>query len=63
MDETNPPPAPANSPLSTSLIARWLNVFVTPGEVFEEVKASPPASSNWLVPLLLSCLVLLINYT
>jgi hypothetical protein len=27
-----------------------LNIFVTPGEVFEEVKASPSTASNWLLP-------------
>jgi hypothetical protein len=46
------PPAPA-----TSLAARMVNVFVTPGEVFDEVKSSPPAPANWLVPVLL-CIVM-----
>ena len=39
-------PAPASS-----LAARLTNVFVSPGEVFEEVKVSPPTVSNWLVPV------------
>jgi len=34
-----------------------MNVFATPGEVFEEVKASRPCTANWLVPVLLACLV------
>jgi len=45
-----PPPA-------TSLAARLLNVFATPGEVFEEVKAAPVTTSNWLVPTLLAALL------
>lgn len=36
-----------------SLPARMLNVFAVPGEVFEEVRVSPPAAANWLVPALL----------
>ncbi len=37
-----------------------LNVFATPGDVFEEVKAGKPSTANWLVPLLLSCLAAVI---
>lgn len=36
-----------------SLPARLLNVFAIPGDVFEEVKKSPPSTGNWLVPALL----------
>jgi hypothetical protein len=36
---------------------RLVNVFVTPSEVFESVKAAPPSTGNWLVPALLMCLV------
>jgi hypothetical protein len=38
-----------------SLVSRLFNVFATPGEVFEGVKAGPPVHANWWVPLLLSC--------
>lgn len=48
----NAPPAP-----STSLMARLLNVFATPGEVFEEVKAAPSSVANWLAPALLCSVV------
>jgi hypothetical protein len=44
-----------------SLMARLMNVFAGPGEVFEDVKASPPAASNWLMPALLFALVGLIS--
>jgi hypothetical protein len=40
-----------------SLMARLMNVFAGPGEVFEDVKASPPTASNWLVPALILALV------
>ena len=45
-----PPPA-------SSLAARLTNIFVSPGEVFEEVKAGTPAMTNWLVPVLIFALV------
>ncbi len=60
IQETPPPSASlpeAPKPPHTSLAARLLNVFATPGEVFEEVKASGPSTANWLVPVLLSALV------
>jgi len=49
-----PPPLPP----TTSLAARLLNVFATPGEVFTEVAATPHLVKNWLVPVLLSCVVM-----
>jgi len=41
----------------TSLGGRLFNVLAAPGEVFEEIKASPPRTANWLVPTLLLILV------
>jgi len=59
--ETPPPlpslPPQAPEPVTTSLPARLINVFAEPGQVFEEIKNSPPASSNWLVPVMLWVLV------
>ena len=40
-----------------SLGTRLMNVFTGPGEVFDEVKKGPPSNANWLVPVLLICLV------
>ena len=60
MPETMPvfPPEPnAPQPAATSLISRLMNVFAMPGEVFAEVKAAPPTTTNWLVPVLLHCIV------
>jgi Yip1-like protein len=42
---------------ASSLASRLLNVFAAPGDVFEEIRTSTPSTANWLVPLLLTCLV------
>jgi hypothetical protein len=57
-----PPPLPESSIEPTaaapmSLAARLTNVFATPAEVFDQVKGSPPAAANWVVPALLFMLV------
>ena len=58
-----PPPIPdtpvikAPSPPRTSLAARLLNVFASPGDVFEEVKTSRPSVANWLMPAVIGSLV------
>jgi hypothetical protein len=58
MEEPTPPAASEPSPSrTTSLMARLMNVVVTPGEVFDEVKASKPCYLNWLVPLILAAMV------
>jgi len=51
------PGAPPPLPPTTSLAARLLNVFATPGEVFAEVATTPKRFSNWLVPTLIACAV------
>ncbi len=62
MEEPTPPVTSEPSPPhSTSLIARLMNVFVAPDEVFTEVKASPPSSANWLMPAVLVALVSLVG--
>lgn len=52
-----PKPEPVPPPPGTSLLARLLNVFAMPGEVFAEVRASRFHVGNWLVPALLLALV------
>jgi len=42
-----------NPAVSTSLGSRLVNVYVSPAEVFDEIKASPPNAANWWVPLAL----------
>jgi hypothetical protein len=53
------PEAPQETPQppAMSLGGRLLNVFVTPGEVFQEVRAAPAAAANWLVPALILIVV------
>src|SRR5574341_368923 len=52
-----PPVAPEPPAPATSLFERLTNVFVAPGEVFDEVKSSRSSVANWLVPVILSALV------
>ena len=40
-------------PPTLSLGGRLLNVFATPGEVFEAVKTAKPSAANWLAPALI----------
>jgi len=57
--ENTPTPLPVAEVqrLPSSLAGRLLNVFAAPDDVFEEIRSSAPSTANWLVPLLLSCLV------
>lgn len=48
-------------PVSTPLSTKLLNVFVSPGEVFEEVVAFPPKPACWLVPTLLVCVTAILS--
>jgi hypothetical protein len=59
MEEPLPDPATpaAAAPVARmSFFARLLNVFAVPGEVFNDVKAAPASTANWLVPVLVSAL-------
>jgi Yip1 domain len=47
----------AANPPGMSLGNRLVNVFVSPSEVFDEVKASPPNAANWWVPLTLGIII------
>ena len=57
MDEQTPPSEAPPMPQRTSLAARMLNIFATPGDVFEEIKSSPHTVSNWLMPAILAAVV------
>ena len=53
------PATPPNSsavPASSSLVAKLIDMFASPSEVFDEVVAAPPRFANWLVPTLLVAL-------
>lgn len=56
MPPTPVPPAAPPVP-ATSLGGRLMNVFAAPGDVFEELKAAPPHTTNWLVPAMLLIVV------
>ena len=49
------PPLPGTMPSTpqSTLAGRLTNLFVSPGEVFDEVRFSPPCVANWLVPALI----------
>jgi hypothetical protein len=51
-----PPPETQQVP-TMSLGGRLLNVFATPGDVFQEVKTAKDSAANWLVPALILILV------
>src|SRR5439155_12501815 len=55
------PSVPDDRPAVTPLVEKLLNIFVSPGEVFEEVVVSPPTPACWLVPLLFVCLTGIIS--
>ena len=49
-----PEPQPETPPSPTmSLGGRLLNVFATPGDVFQEVKTARVSAANWLAPALI----------
>jgi hypothetical protein len=47
------PPPEAPQPPTMSLGGRLLNVFATPGDVYQEVKTARVSTTNWLVPALI----------
>lgn len=62
MEDPNPITDVSNqSSPSMSLSGRLMNVYAAPGEVFESIKPTPSAASNWLVPILLACMVGVLN--
>lgn len=63
--ETSPIPQPqagAAPPEPSSLADRLTNVIAAPGEVFEEIRNVPARASNWIVPMILSCIVTIIYF-
>src|SRR5437773_6976791 len=49
-------------PSPRSLLDKLLNIFVSPGEVFEEVIASPHRAVHWRLPVLLNCLAAIVLF-
>lgn len=57
--ENEPPPLTptGDAPETTSLFDRFMGVFAQPGQTFAEVIQHPVCIFNWVVPLVLMCLV------
>jgi VIT1/CCC1 family predicted Fe2+/Mn2+ transporter len=56
MELPSPPqeaPLEAPPPPAMSLTGRLVNVFATPGDVFQEVKTASVSTANWLAPALI----------
>jgi hypothetical protein len=49
-------PTSSGVPVSSSLATKLLDMLVNPGDVFDEVLATPPRLANWLLPTLLVAL-------
>ena len=52
MSAAEPPPL-EEIPEPTSIGAKLFNIIATPGDVYEELRTSPPRVVNWIVPLVL----------
>ena len=57
---TQEPQSEAPHPPTMSLGGRMLNVFATPGDVFQEVRTASASTANWLVP---AVILLLVSWT
>jgi hypothetical protein len=57
MEEAQPPQVSESLSPPMSLTDRLMSVFVSPAEVFDEIKTSPPNSANWVVPLVCAMMV------
>jgi Yip1 domain len=57
---TPEPQSEAPHPPTMSLGGRLLNVFATPGDVFQEVRTASVSTANWLVP---AVILLLVSWT
>lgn len=55
MQETTTPVATQPKPMS--LMEKLVNVFSSPGELYENVRDTPPTTSNWLIPWIILIIV------
>ena len=55
----SPTPVEVQRPPS-SLAGRLLNIFATPGDVFEDLKTAQHAVANWLVPIVIVTLAVVL---
>lgn len=60
--EQQPEVSPSNAPVKTSTVgSRMIDIFVSPGEVFDGMKNAQKCTANWLVPLILAIIVAIIT--
>lgn len=58
MEQPESLPVPGvENPARTSLISRMANMFAAPGDVFDEIKHTRTRFADWMVPVLLGCLI------
>ncbi|HTX98382.1 MAG TPA: YIP1 family protein [Bacteroidota bacterium] len=52
---TQPTGEPQVAPMSFT--EKLTNIFAAPGELYDNVRATPPTSSNWIVPMILFIII------
>lgn len=57
--EENEIQAPIPGPQPMPFFERMINLFAAPGDLFENVRLTPPTSTNWIIPLLLFVVVVI----
>ena len=55
MDEQTPITAEPVKPMSFA--DKMVNIFASPGELFDDVRMTPPTPSNWVIPMLMFIVV------
>jgi hypothetical protein len=54
-----PIPGSESAVEASGFMTRAMNVFMSPGELFDEVRQAPPSASTWSIPMILSTLLLM----
>lgn len=60
MDTTTPSPVENVKPMSFT--DKLVNIFTAPGELYDNVRDTPPTASNWLVPALIFLVVSIVMH-
>lgn len=55
MEELAPQTPPPAEPMS--FMDKMVNIFVAPGELFDDVRNTPPTATNWVIPMILFIVV------
>lgn len=59
-DNTTTAPPAENTVAPLSFTEKLTNIFASPGELFDNVRDTPPTSSNWLIPLIIFIVVAIV---